>query len=84
MARQHCPDARIFNLGAGPLYLAIWVATKTDAERHALRANNQLRQDFRSALWIVAYPRAAIRASASASNRRKPSIATTVASGILP
>jgi cadmium resistance protein CadD (predicted permease) len=60
LARQHFPDAWVFSLGAGPLYLAIWVATKTDAERDALRANKQLRREFRSALRTVGYPRAAI------------------------
>ncbi|HET6157828.1 MAG TPA: hypothetical protein VFE34_05755 [Dongiaceae bacterium] len=43
-----------------PRYLAMWIKTRTDRERDALRADPNLEAEFRDALSAAGYPAAAI------------------------
>jgi len=63
LARQRCPNAKVFTFGAthlDPRLLAIWVTTKTDKERDDLANDVDLHEHLRAVLLQAGYPPEAV------------------------
>ena len=59
LVRRISPRARVFTFGAAridPRFLALWIATPTDAERDQLRADTNLMSALRAAFIRAGYP----------------------------